>query len=181
MNILDAGVMILVFYGIYKGFAKGIVYMVLSTAGFILGIILSVKFAFLLVPYLAHYFNLPEVQLKWLAYLLIFLGVLLVMLLLSKLLSKLLKISGLGWLNRLSGALVSGLKYLFFTGLILMLIDEIQQRFPVFPDTLLKESKLMQPVTESTWAVIHWIDNKAYWEQIKTEMDGNKARNQKEN
>ena len=181
MNILDSVVMILVFYGIYKGFTKGIVYMVLSTAGFILGIILSVKFAFLLVPYLAHYFNLHEVQLKWLAYMLIFLGVILVMLLLSKLLYKLLKISGLGWLNRLSGALVSGLKYLFFAGLILMLIDEIQQRFPVFPDTLLKESKLMQPVTESTRMVIRWIDNKAYWNKIKTEMDGNKAGNQKEN
>ncbi len=169
MNIFDIIILVAAAYGIYKGITKGFVHIVLSFAGFLLGLWLAANFSGKLIPYLAGQLNANDNQLRWVAYFVIFLGTLLITWIISKLITKLLKEAGLGWLNRLSGAALATVKYLFIAGLIFILIDEINRRFPVLPQDYAKGSQWHQPVMQGTKRLIAGFSNAKIFQLKNTE------------
>ncbi len=182
MDHLDILILTTAGYGLYKGFRKGFIHMVLSLAGLVLALYLAVKFSGLFIPFLAEKLHTGPEKMRWLAYLLVFTGTLITVSLLSRLLNKLIKSVGLGWLNKTAGALLSALKNLLIIGLFFKLVASVQERFALFPDDYTQSSQLYQPLMRITDKTISLADdwtrnlkNKKHTvEQEEGEKDNNK-------
>lgn len=157
MNFIDLVILIAAAYGLYIGFRKGFIHIVLGIAGFLAGLYVASRFAEKLIPYLQRNWHLDDRTLHWIAYVLLFFAVLIVVGLLSKLLDKIIDTAGLGWLNKLSGAVLSALKYLIIIGLFLRLVDAFQERFGILPEDYAKDSQLYEPLSALTDSVIVYV------------------------
>ncbi len=157
MHFFDIFILVASAYGVFKGLTKGLVHILLSFVGFIAGLYLAANFSGMLIPYLAEQFHSSPGQMQWAAYFVIFFGAILIAWLASKLITKILKEAGLGWLNRLGGALLSTAKYLFIAGLIFVLIEETNRRFAFLPENYTENSKFFKPVTQETRQIIHLL------------------------
>ncbi len=156
MAIIDMLILSMAAWGFYKGLRKGFFFIVLSLIGIIAGFIIASRLSGRLIPYLAEILHWDEIHLKWVAYVLIFFIVLSLSRIISHLLEKFFKWTGLGWMNRLAGGVVSGLKYLLLAGLLFTAVDEIQQKFQVFPPDTFKESTIYEPLVTNTRKLIQY-------------------------
>ena len=131
--------------------------MLLALAGLLAAVFLAAKFSEQLIPWLGTHLEAGPSTLRWMAYLTVFFGTLILVALLSRLLDKLLDAAGLGWANRLSGAVVSAFKYLLIFGLLLRLVDSVQERFPVLPEDYAQGSNLHEPLVRATDTVLVYV------------------------
>ncbi|NPA45702.1 MAG: CvpA family protein [Chlorobi bacterium] len=157
MNIIDIIILVGFLYGLYTGFRKGFIHIVLGIIGFLAALYVASRFAGMLIPYLKANWNASEGTLRWAAYALLFIGVLIAVGLLSKLLDKIFDTAGLGWLNRLTGAALSAFKYLIIIGLLLRMVDGMQERLHIFPEDYAKDSRWHKPLTALTDSVIVYV------------------------
>ena len=157
MNIIDIIILVGFLYGLYTGFRKGFIHIVLGIIGFLAALYVASRFAGMLIPYLKANWNASEGTLRWAAYALLFIGVLIAVGLLSKLLDKILDTAGLGWLNRLTGAALSAFKYLIIIGLLLRMVDGMQERLHIFPEDYAKDSRWHKPLTALTDSVVVYV------------------------
>ncbi len=156
MAVIDYVILSLAGWGFYKGVRKGLFYIVLSLAGIIAGFLLATRLSGRLVPLLGQSLHWPEVHLKWTAYVLVFVIVLIIARLISYLLEKFFKWTGLGWINRLAGGVVSALKYLLLAGLLFTAVDEIQSEFQIFPKETFENSSVYNPLVMHTRRIIQY-------------------------
>jgi len=157
MHIIDLVIITAFGYGLYTGYRKGIVHMVLSFVGLLVAIYLSARFSEQIIPHIGRYLDLGPRGLRWIAYLMVFSGTLILVSILSRILHKLLKAAGLSWANRLGGAAFSALKYMLILGLLLKLVDSVQQRFPVLPEDYAQGSHWHKPLMRSTDSVLVYV------------------------
>ena len=150
MNWLDIVLAIILGGSIVAGFARGFARVGVGLAATIVGLILGIWFygaagAFLL-PYVSHrgFANLA-------GFLLVFFGVLLVGSLVGWMLAKLLKWAGLGWLDRLMGAVFGLLRGLLIgIGLVMALLAFA----PKPPPSSVVESRLAPYVIDAARVLV---------------------------
>jgi len=124
--------------GIFKGFVKQVIAFLIAY----LGITLSLRFADALSTWLLKYVTMNPFWLKVVAFVLIWTAVALLLQLLGKLLDKVIKISILGWLNRLLGALISIAIAIILLSLFAYLLDAINGLFGFLPKKEFADSQL---------------------------------------
>lgn len=103
MNYLDIILICLIGVFALRGFFRGLVQEVISLTSILLALYLSSTFHHLLVPHLGLYIE-NSVTVSALAYAIIFFGTLLVCWLIAKAIRTMLKITLLGWVDRVTGA-----------------------------------------------------------------------------
>jgi len=157
MNIIDIIILVALLYGLFIGFRKGFIHIVLGMAGFLAAIYVASRFAERLIPYLKQTWKLDDRTLLWIAYALLFIAVLMVVGILTKILDKIFDSAGLGWLNKLSGAALAALKYLIIIGLFFRLVDSFQERFGILPEDLTEDSQFYEPLSALTDTVIAYV------------------------
>ena len=156
MHYLDILVLSTAAYGFYNGFRKGIVHIVLSLVGLISAVFLASRFSRKMVPFLSDKLNTEPDKVIWLAYASVFFCSLIAVAFLSKLLSKILSSAGLGWANKISGGVLSAVKFLLIIGLFFKLVASVQERFLLFPEGFEKESRYYVPLIQVTDSLIHY-------------------------
>jgi membrane protein required for colicin V production len=116
MNFLD--VLFLVILGIFalRGLLRGLLKEVLSLAGMVVGFWLASRYNVLLAPYLTPYIK-GDGQAAAVAWLVVFIVATILAWILIRLLSSFLKVSMLGWLDAVTGAVFG-----FAEGLLLVLV-----------------------------------------------------------
>jgi len=119
MNYLD--IILLCIIGVFalRGFFRGLVQEVISLTSILLAIYLSTSFHYLLAPHLELYIENP-VTVSALSYAVIFFGTLIVFWLIAKAVRTMLKITLLGWIDRVTGA-VFGITEGVLIGLIVLM------------------------------------------------------------
>ena len=126
-------------WGIFKGFISQII----SILAIILGIWCASKFTGLLTAKAIGWFNLQIAQntLNIISFAIIFIVVLILAHLLGKGIEKLVKLSLLGWVNRLLGLLFGALKAIIIMGIAVSAIEYLNGMFNFIPDSFLETSK----------------------------------------
>lgn len=119
MNYLD--IILICIIGVFalRGFFRGLVQEVISLTSILLAIYLSASFHHLLTPHLSLYIE-NEITVSALAYAVIFFGTLIVCWLIAKGVRTMLKITLLGWIDRVAGA-VFGIAEGVLIGLIVLM------------------------------------------------------------
>lgn len=126
MSWLDIVLLVILAIAAFMGIKAGLIKSVFSLAGILLGIFLAIRlydeFGALLHGIIANQ-SIANIV----AFVVILLGVLLVVTVLSSFLGSMISAIGIGWLNRLGGAVFS----LFFSGVVLGALLAVIAKYPV--------------------------------------------------
>ena len=146
MNIIDIILLILLAVALIAGFRKGFVKQVISLAVLIVGAWLSTRLATEVSQWLGALLKYEGAMLNIVSFILIFLAVAILLNLIGKLIEKILKITMLGWLNRLLGMIVSVFKIAILLGIAVYLIDSLNNILGFIPKEDIASSQLYAPI-----------------------------------
>ncbi len=159
MNVIDIIIIVLLALAVIKGIKDGLVRQAGGIAGIILGIFIAGRFSAMLSKWLNQW--IPDVSeniAKILSFVIIIIVVIICTALLSRLLEKVIKITTLGWVNRLLGVLLSVCTVTLLIGVIISLIEYVNATwFTLVDQGRLESSKGVQIISSISDAVFPYI------------------------
>lgn len=158
MTVIDIIILILLALAVFKGIKDGLVRQVGGIAGIILGIFLAGRFSSLLSGWLHQWLNTSENVVKAISFAAIIIIVCLCTYLLGRLLEKIIRITTLGWINRLLGVMLSVCTVVLLIGAVISLIEYVNTTwFVIVPPERMAESKSVQIISSITDAVFPYL------------------------
>ena len=151
MNYLDIIIIVLLFYGLAKGFSNGIIIEVSNIISVFLAIYIGVHFSQLIYPYLSlkilsDYTNIVPLV----AFFLVFLIILIIIKSLAEILNKISKQLALGFLSRIFGAFFGMLKMLLICLFLLFIVVD----YEILDKQTQKKSILFTPLQSAAQIAI---------------------------
>jgi membrane protein required for colicin V production len=119
VSIIDIIIIVPLIIGAITGFRKGFIMEIVTLVALIIAVIAGFHFLHWGIEFLQEKFELSGKFLPFLSFILIFVGVVLLVNLLGKMLKKIIHMAFLGGIDRMAGAVIGGLKWVFFLSLII--------------------------------------------------------------
>ena len=147
MNYIDIIIIILLFYGMIKGFSNGIIIEVSNIISVFLAVYIGINFSQLIYPYLSFkilsdYTNI----LPLIAFFLVFIIILVIVKSLGEILNKISKQLALGFLSRILGVFFGTIKMLLICMFLLFLVVD----YEILDKQTQKKSILFSPLQNAT-------------------------------
>lgn len=162
MNILDIILAIPLLWALFRGFRKGLIYMVASLAALFLGILGAMRFHAATAEVLKNWFDITPQHLNLIAFAITFIGIVLVVHLAAFMADKLIKAVALSLVNRALGMVFGLLVTGFVISILLMPIDAANKtRQFINPDTI-EGSLLYRPLTNFAPAVFPYLKREEF-------------------
>ncbi len=156
--LIDIVILVIFAIAIFKGIKDGFIKQIGGIAGLLLGFFLAYKFSSLLSGWLKQWLNASESIVKIVSFALIIIAVILCMSLIGKLVEKIIKITTLGWLNRLLGVIFALFAAVLIVGVFISLINYVNESwFVLIPSDKMSESKLIGPITKVTDVIFPYL------------------------
>jgi membrane protein required for colicin V production len=152
MNYLDIIILIPVLWLGYIGFKKGLIIELATLLALIGGIFAAVKFSNFASDVLQDV--VESKYLSLVAFCVTFIAVVVFVFMLGKLLEKAIKLTGLGLVNRVTGALFGVLKALAFTGGLFLIIHKFNKQLNFISDNDQEGSALYFPLVNTSKEVL---------------------------
>ena len=161
MTVIDIIILVLLALAVFKGIKDGLMRQLGGIVGLILGIFLAGRFSAMLSGWLHRVApTLSENVVKVLSFIVIIVVVCLCVVLLSRLLEKVIKITTLGWINRLLGVLLSVSAVVLLIGVVISVIEYVNTTWFTFtlisPEQMAK-SKGVQIISSITDALFPYL------------------------
>ncbi len=169
-NWIDVIIIILLLWSVIKGFRKGFIIELASLLALMLGIFGAIKFADLTAAYLSENVNLPEDYTPLIAFALTFIVIVVAVHFLARLVQTLVKMVALNFINRLAGAIFSGLKTALILSFILFFVESIDQNVKVIPRSQKQNSLFYYPLSSVAFDFLPKITNSTYFDYLKNEF-----------
>ena len=142
MGYLDIFLSLIIAWGAYNGFLKGLVNELASVLGIISGIYLAKNFYPYLDIKLKPIFESEAVFISILSSMIIFLFTIMIFKVIAKLLTKFLKLIALGLLNRIIGAVFGVIKSVLLLCIVIFIFSKINNIASAIDDATLNQSFL---------------------------------------
>ena len=142
MGYLDVFLSLIIVWGAYNGFSKGLVNELASVLGIISGIYLAKNFYPYLDIKLKPIFESEAVFISILSSMIIFLFTIMIFKGIAKLLTKFLKLIALGLLNRIIGAVFGIIKSVLLLCIVIFIFSKINNITTLIDDVTLNQSFL---------------------------------------
>ena len=159
MNYLDIIISLILFYGLFKGFTRGLIIEAASLLSIIVGIFGALTFTPIIESSLSFFLSndkLPSSIIIFTASLiLIVIGVNIF----AKNLTKFIKLVSLGGINKILGAVFGVLKYILLIGILLVFIDQFSFMFEFFESKILDESIMFEFLKNIGYYILQLLDN----------------------
>lgn len=159
MNILDAIILLCLIPAVIQGLRKGFVSQIISITSIIVGVWAAAKFTDAVMDWISKYIEGSEQLMHIAAFAVILVAVILVLSLLGKLIESILKLTLLGWVNRLLGVIFSALKVTLIIGLIFTLINSITLTSGLIGQETIENSVLYTPINNIANTIFPYIKN----------------------
>ncbi|MEI6898524.1 MAG: CvpA family protein [Bacteroidota bacterium] len=149
MNVLD--IILLCFVGlmIFNGIRKGFIISLAGLIALILGIYAAVHFSNYISRILSDNFHPSGTWLPILSFSLTFLIVVILVMLVAKVVEKVVTIAGMGFLNRLAGALFGLLKAVLIASVLLFIITSVDSKEKLITPKTKRESVFFSYVAKT--------------------------------
>jgi len=144
---IDIALVLVLCFGIYKGYSKGLIISIFAALAWILGVMVAMHFAAHGTSYLQKAFHSQSVYLSFLSFFVIFIVIVLVIYFVGKLLEKIIDVAQLGLINKISGAVLISAVYIFLFSTLLWVCNHAGL---ITPEMKLqsKTYNLVEPVSE---------------------------------
>lgn len=159
MGVIDIILLVCLLPAFYFGIKNGLVRQIISVAVLYFGITLSLRFADLVSTWILKVVTLSDFWVKTISFILIFLVVAFLLNLIGKLIEKILKITLLGWLNRLLGVVITLAIFLVILSIIIHFIDAANNSFNFIAKDKIAESKLYPLLLEFSNKLFPYLES----------------------
>lgn len=146
MGTIDIIILACFLPAVVIGLKDGFVRQAVALGALILGLYLSVRFSAPVGQWITEKWHLEPFWIKVISFSSIFIGVALVLNLLGKLLEKVLKITMLGWLNRILGLVFAIITTALIVGTIIYVVNSANGLLEFIPEEKIAESRLYKPL-----------------------------------
>lgn len=170
--VLDLIAAVIITYGFYRGYTKGLIKTVVDALSIILGIVIALKFSPILINYLQQSINLsPSIEFI-LGFLIVLFLVIFILRFIAEKIEDLFKAVHLNIINQLAGGLLLGFIFAFCIGSLLLLLSRLQ----VLPEPLTSGSTMYEHLIgityEGAW-IIEAFKNlfSEFWVKFESTMD----------
>jgi len=154
VSYIDIICAVLIIWGLYKGFAKGLIIQLASITALLLGIYIGVKFSHFASDHIAENFAINSKYLPIISFSVTFILVVIAVHLLGRMIEKFLGFVALGFFNKLFGALFGAAKTALILSVFILVVDQIDRQIDIIPDSEKKKSVLFQPLANLLPAII---------------------------
>lgn len=141
MGVIDIIIVCCFLPVLYFGIKNGLVKQVVAFAVVYFGIRLSLQFATPVAEWVTAHVKITEFWAKAVSFILIFFAVALLLSLFGKIIEKIIKISLLGWLNKLLGIVMTFCIFALLLSVIVYFIDSANNLLDFIPKEKLEESR----------------------------------------
>ena len=145
MNTIDFILILILGFGLVKGFMRGLIIELASLLAVVIGIYGAIHFSF----FTARIFSKAvenQAALAIVSFTITLVVIVLAVMLLARVLTKVVKVAALGLPNRLAGALFGMLKVAVIIGALFLFLEKTFQTKQWFPEETLAKSVLYKPV-----------------------------------
>ncbi|MFO7657387.1 MAG: CvpA family protein [Bacteroidales bacterium] len=146
MNWIDWIFIVFFIWSIYQGYTKGLVITLASLLALVLGIYGAVKFSGYTAEILYDKFQFSPENLNLVSFIITFIIIVIAIQLLARMLDKFIEAVSLGFINRLTGAILAILKTALIISVFLVIIDRIDEKIPFLPRSDIQKSLLFNPL-----------------------------------
>ncbi len=175
INWIDIVLGALLLWSLIKGFRKGFIIELASLLALILGIYGAIKFADITASYLSNNIDLPDDYTPLIAFALTFVVIVVAVHFLARVIQKLVKMVALNFINRIAGAIFSGIKTMLILSFILFFVESIDQSIKVIPKDKKDQSILYYPLSGIAFKIIPAITSSEYFEVLEKEYQNVKS------
>ena len=141
MGVIDIVIVCCFLPALYFGIKNGMVKQLVALAVIYFGIILSLRFATPVSQWVTEHVEMTEFWAKAVSFILIFFAVALVLSLFGRIVEKIIKISLLGWLNKLLGVVMTVILTTLLLSVVVYLVDAANNLLEFIPKEKLEESR----------------------------------------
>jgi membrane protein required for colicin V production len=175
MAVLDIILAILLVYGLYKGFTKGLFVEVASLVSLLVGLYGAIHFSFFIGDWLKTKVAWDAKYIQIVAFALTFFILLILVSLVGKLLTKIIDAAQLGALNKIAGAIFGAAKVALIVSVILNLFGKMNDTITFVKQETLDETILYNRVKDFAPAIfpsiMEQVENLKENNPFKTEED----------
>ena len=159
MNYLDIIISLILFYGLFKGFTRGLIIEAASLLSIIIGILGALTFTPIIESLLSYFISddqLPSsVIIFTISLILIVLGVNFF----AKNLTKFIKLVSLGGINKVLGGVFGVSKYILLFGILLVFVDQFSFMFEFFESNVLDESIMFESLKNVGYYILQLLES----------------------
>ena len=159
MNYLDIILSLILFYGLFKGFTRGLIIEAASLLSIIVGILGALAFTPIIESFLSYLITddkLPSSIILFTASLiLIVLGINFF----AKNLTKFIKLVSLGGINKVLGGIFGVSKYVLLISILFVFVDQFSFMFEFFESNLLEESVMFESLKNVGYYIIQLLES----------------------
>ena len=166
MNILDIIIVIPMLWALYRGFRKGMVYMIASLTALVLGILGAMRFHEGTGELLNRWFEINPEHLKILSFAVTFILIVALVHAAAFLVDKLIKAVALNFVNRLAGMVFGVLVTAFLVSIILLPISAANSKKSFISLETIEGSLLFVPLSKFAPAVFPYLKRTEFREWL---------------
>lgn len=148
MNYIDFIIIILLVFGLMRGYSDGLVKELASLLALIVGIWGAIKFSSFTAAKLYDYFDMTGKFVGIIAFLLTFIAIVILIHFIGILVDKFVDSISLGFLNRLLGVFFGVFKTALILSVIFVVLNAIDAKHPFLPKEKIEQSKLYNPIAD---------------------------------
>jgi len=153
MNWIDIIIIVLLIFGLARGFINGFIKELASLLALILGIWGAIKFSTFTAGRLYDYFDMSGPYVGIIAFMVTFVIIVVIIHFLGLLLDKFAETISLGFLNSLLGLVFGVIKSALILSVIFVVLNAINARHHFLPDETIKQSKFYNPIADIAPAI----------------------------
>ncbi len=166
MNILDIIIAIPLLWALYRGFKKGLVYMIASITALVLGILGAMRFHERMGDILNGWFEINPQYQNLISFAVTFVLIVIVVHVAAFLVDKLIKAVALNFINRLAGMAFGVLLYAFIISIILMPVSAVNSKKAFISEETVEKSLLFVPLSKFAPAVFPYLKRAEFREWL---------------
>ena len=160
MNYIDIILSLILFYGLFKGFTRGLIIEAASLLSIVIGILGALTFTPIMESLLSYFLSeekLPSPIILFTASLiLIILGINFF----AKNLTKFIKLVSLGGINKVLGGIFGVSKYVLLISILFVFVDQFSFMFEFFESNFLEESVMFESLKNVGYYIIQLLESK---------------------
>ena len=159
MNYLDIIIGLIFFYGLFKGFSRGLIIEAASLLSIIIGILGALTFTPIIESLLSYFLSdekLPSSIILFAAsFILLVLGVNIF----ARILTKFIKLVSLGGINKVLGGIFGVSKYILLISILVVFVDQFSFMFEFFESNFLEESVMFESLKNVGYYIIQLLES----------------------
>ena len=154
MGYLDIILCILLIWGLYNGYTKGLIIQMASLLALILGVYGAIMFSNLTQGILTSNFQIDNKYIPIISFATTFIAIVIAVHFLGKVLEKSINMIALGLFNKLLGAVFGLLKVALLLSALIFVFEGLDKQFSLIPQDAKSKSVLYRPMSKLIPAIV---------------------------